>query len=232
MAVRPEAAFSGFGAGAVAWFEGLERDNTRTYFQATRDTYEDEVREPLTLLLEELSVESGGVVHVFRQHRDVRFSPDKSPYKTRTYGVVGPGAGSAAALYAAVSSSGLYAGTGYWRMAPDQLERFRAAVIEDGPGEALADAVASVEREGVEIAPPALKTAPRGFPRDHPRVALLRYKDMFAGRQLPPGPDLATRTALEHVAGVRRAARPLTGWLDEHVGPSTLPESERMGRRR
>jgi Conserved hypothetical protein (DUF2461) len=70
------------------------------------------------------------------------------------------------------------------------------------------------------LAPPALKTAPRGMPRDHPRVALLRYKDLIAGRRLAPGPALATREALDHVAATWRSARPLTAWLDEHVGAS------------
>ena len=210
-------AFDGFGAGAVAWFQGLERDNTRAYFKATRPAFDAEVRGPFELLLEELRGEFGGDVHVFRQHRDVRFSPDKSPYKTRTYGVLHtPGQGTA--LYAEVSARGVYAAAGYWRMASDQLARYRQAALADRPGEALAQAVATVEGAGLELAPPALKTAPRGLPRDHPRVALLRYKDLIAGRRLAPGPALATREALDHVAATWRAARPLTAWLDEHVG--------------
>jgi uncharacterized protein (TIGR02453 family) len=208
-----------FGPRAVAWFEGLERDNPRAYFQATRATFEEEVRAPFERLLDELGAELGGEVHVFGQHRDVRFSPEKSPYKTRTYGVVHSVPGSAAAFYAEISARGLYAAAGYWRMASDQLARYRAAVVDDGgPGAALADAVAEVQREGLALTPPALKTAPRGMPRDHPRVALLRYRDLVAGRRLGPGPKPATRAAREHVASTWRAARPLTAWLDEHVG--------------
>jgi uncharacterized protein (TIGR02453 family) len=211
------AAFDGFGAGAVAWFEGLERDNSRAYFKATRATYDDEVRGPFELLLAELSADFGGDVHVFRQHRDVRFSADKSPYKTRTYGLL-HAAGEANALYAEISARGVYAAAGYWRMASDQLERYRAAVLADHAGAALVATVRAVEDAGLELAPPALKTAPRGMPRDHPRVALLRYKDLIAGRRLAPGPALATREALDHVAATWRSARPLTAWLDEHVG--------------
>ena len=212
-----------FGAGAVAWFEGLERDNTRAYFAATRHTFDEEVRAPFERLLAELSAEFGGEVHVFRQHRDVRFSADKSPYKTRTYGILHSLPGSAAALYAELSARGLYAASGYYRMASDQLERYRAAVIDDAGGEALARAVAAVEGEGLELTPPALKTAPRGMPRDHPRVALLRYKDLIAGCRLGPGPELATPAARDHVASTWRAARPLVDWLDEHVGASAMP---------
>jgi uncharacterized protein (TIGR02453 family) len=210
-------AFDGFGAGAVAWFEGLERDNTREYFKATRATFDDDVRGPFELLLGELREEFGGEVHVFRQHRDVRFSADKSPYKTRTYGLL-HAAGAGGALYAEISARGVYAAAGYWRMASDQLERYRAAVLADAAGAALAEAVGAVERAGLELAPPALKTAPRGLPRDHPRVALLRYKDVIAGRRLAPGLALATREPLEHVAATWRSASPLTAWLDEHVG--------------
>jgi uncharacterized protein (TIGR02453 family) len=211
------ARFEGFGRGAVAWFEALERDNTREYFKATRTVYDDEVRGPFEGMLEELSGAFGGAVHVFRQHRDTRFAADKSPYKTRTYGLLhAPGEGNA--LYAEISARGLYAAAGYWHMAADQLARYRDAVLAD---DALVAAIDAVERTGLELAPPALKTAPRGMPRDHPRVALLRYKDLIAGRRLAPGPALATRAALEHVAATWRAARPLTAWLDEHVGPTT-----------
>jgi uncharacterized protein (TIGR02453 family) len=212
-----------FGAGAVAWFEGLERDNTRAYFAATRKTFEDEVRAPFERLLAQFSAEFGGEAHVFRQHRDVRFSADKSPYKTRTYGVLHSLPGSAAALYAELSARGLYAAAGYWRMASDQLQRYRAAVLDDAAGAALARAVAAVEGDGLELTPPALKTAPRGTPRDHPRVALLRYKDLIAGRRLEPGPQLETLAARDHVASTWRAARPLVAWLDEHVGASAMP---------
>jgi uncharacterized protein (TIGR02453 family) len=212
------AAFDGFGAGAVAWFEGLERDNTREYFRATRATFDGEVRGPFELLLTELSEELGGEMVVFRQHRDVRFSRDKSPYKTRTYGLLHTH-GEGNALYAEVSARGVYAASGYWRMGPDQLARYHSAVLHDGPGDALVAAVGAVERAGLELGPPALKTAPRGMPRDHPRVALLRYKDVIAGSRLAPGPALATRAALSHVTATWRAAGPLAAWLDEHVGP-------------
>jgi hypothetical protein len=81
--------FDGFPHEAFTWFEGLEAHNSKAYFTAHRDTYERAVRGPLEELLEAFADELGGRVKVFRQHRDIRFSPDKSPYKTRTYGVVG-----------------------------------------------------------------------------------------------------------------------------------------------
>jgi uncharacterized protein (TIGR02453 family) len=203
--------FSGFGAGAVAWFEGLQRDNSKAYFERTRRVFMEQVRGPFEDLLDELSVEFGGEPKVFRQHRDIRFSPDKSPYKTRTYGIVHDG--SARAWYASVSASGLYAASGYWRMDGGRLERYRAAVSDE-----LARLLADARAAGLELSPPALKTVPRGFARDHPHAALLRYKDVIAGRALAPGPALERRDALSFVADTWRAAEPLNAWLEAHVG--------------
>ena len=222
--------FSGFSADAFAWFAGLERDNSKAYFTASRDVYETQVREPLEELLEELTAEFGGVVKMFRQNRDVRFSPDKSPYKTTTYGILYevtvPGDG----LYAQLSARGLYAGTGYYRMARDQLERYREAVAGDS-GAGLEAAAAAAEATGLELAGDGLRTAPRGFPRDHPRIELLRRKALIAGRAAPGKGGLDRDTALAHVAGTWRAAEPINAWLDAHVGPSRLPPEERWGRR-
>jgi uncharacterized protein (TIGR02453 family) len=206
--------FRGFPREAFEWFAGLERDNSPAYFTATRELYERAVRGGLEAMLEELAEEFGGPVKVFRQQRDLRFSPDRSPYKTRTYGLVG------GRLYAQISASGLYAGTGYHQMTPDQLGRYRAAVADDRAGPALADAVA---HSGLEIAGEVLRTAPRGYPRDHPRIELLRRKALIAGRPLAAGDGIPRDAALAHVAGAWRAAAPLNAWLDEHVGAPAEP---------
>jgi len=80
--------FEGFGSPVFAWFAGLEQDNTKAYFTATRERYETEVRGALEALLTELGDELRGQMRVFRQQRDLRFTADRTPYKTRTYGVV------------------------------------------------------------------------------------------------------------------------------------------------
>src|SRR4051794_16320806 len=100
--------FAGFAPAAFTWFAGLESDNTKTWFAAHRETYETVVRGALEALLDELADElGGGSVKLFRQHRDTRFSQDKSPYKTRTYGVIGNRPGSHASLFLQVSRTGL-----------------------------------------------------------------------------------------------------------------------------
>jgi uncharacterized protein (TIGR02453 family) len=231
--VRPRSAiirqvsFPGFAPAVFEWFSGLERDNSKAYFTATRPFYEDAVRGGMEGLLDELAVTFGGDARVFRQQRDIRFTPDKSPYKTRTYGVL---QGAPSSFYAELSARGLYAGSGYYRLARDQLDRFRSAIDDERTGPALAEAAAAVEGAGLELAGASLQTAPRGFPREHPRIELLRRKALFAGLRTAPGRAGIDRdAALEHVAGAWTAAEPLNAWLHAHVGPTVLEDA---GRRR
>src|SRR5436305_8836613 len=123
--------FEGFGPTVREWFKGLEADNTRQYFAATRDFFEESVRGQMEALLTELSQTFGGELKMFRQNRDIRFSPDKSPYKTNTYGILFGSDIAPHGLYASVSAHGLVAGSGYHAMARDQLERYRDHVVHD-----------------------------------------------------------------------------------------------------
>jgi uncharacterized protein (TIGR02453 family) len=207
-------AFDGFSADSFAWFAGLEADNSKAWFTAHRETYDRAVRGALEALLEELADEFGGYVKLFRQNRDIRFSRDKSPYKTRTYGVILERPDSRAPLYAEISRPGLFAGSGYHMLDAAQLERFRDAVTDDRSGPELERAIAGIETFGE-----ALKTAPRGYPRDHPRVKLLRHKSLVAGSRLAPWANRIGRdAALDHVRGTWNACAPMNAWLDAHVG--------------
>jgi uncharacterized protein (TIGR02453 family) len=221
-----DAGFRGFGPEVFEWFAGLERDNSKAYFAATRDRYEADVRGGLQAMLEELSESFGGEVKLFRQQRNLRFAPAGSPpYKTRTYGLLHGVRGPAAGLYAQLSAHGLYAGTGYHQLARDQLERFRARVADEGSGAPLAEVVAAARARGLDVVGESLRSAPRGYARDHPRIELLRHKALVAGRSLPGAAGIGRDEALEHVAGTWRAAEPLNAWLDEHVGASAIAPS-------
>jgi uncharacterized protein (TIGR02453 family) len=170
-------------------------------------------------------------VKMFRQHRDIRFSADKSPYKTTTYGLIVGGPDSLASLYAQLSRRGLFAGTGYHFLAADQLTRFRDAIADDATGPGLERAIAGAEAAGLETFGDALKTAPRGYARDHPRVRLLRHKSLIAGRRLDPGATgIARNAALRHTRTTWDACAPINAWLDEHVGASRIPVATRYGR--
>jgi uncharacterized protein (DUF2461 family) len=222
--------FPGFSAWVFEWFAGLERDNSREYFNATRERYEVDVRTALTLMLQELRGEFGGTVRVFRQQNDMRFSP-AVPYKTRTYGGLDFEAPVKARLYADISRRGLYAGTGYQRLASDQLSRYRNAVVDDQCGADLAQAVVTAQDAGLEFITDSLAIVPRGYPRDHPQAERLKLRSLLVGRLMTGTPGISRDDALEHVAGTWRAAAPLTSWLDGHVGPSTLPQRGRWTQR-
>ncbi len=223
--------FDGFPPEAFAWFAGLEADNSKAWFTAHRETYDRAVRGALEAMLEELAAELGGGVRMFRQNRDVRFSADKSPYKTTTYGLIVERPDGLPSLYAQLSARGLYAGAGYHVMAADQLTRFREAIVDDAAGPSLERAIAGAEAAGIEVFGDALKTAPRGYPRDHPRVRLLRHKALGAGRRLEAaGGGLPGPRALEHARTTWAGCGPLTAWLDEHVGPSQVTDESRWRR--
>ena len=114
--------FEGFGDGAVEFFEGLEADNSKAYWADNLALYREHVRGPMEALLAELEPEFAagfGKGKVFRPHRDVRFSKDKSPYKTHCGAVVEQGRGGGA-YYVEVSADGLLVAGGCFHTEPDQ----------------------------------------------------------------------------------------------------------------
>src|SRR5690606_20019517 len=117
--------------------------------------------------------------------------------------------------YVQVSATGLFIGAGLYHPAPDQLERLRAAVERDRSGKALEAAIAAVRRSRLEVGPggpPPLKTAPRGYDRDHPRIELLRWKGCIASKDLGDPAWIHTARAVNEVAKGWERARPLTDW--------------------
>ena len=213
-------AFRGWPAEALEFFEGLEADNSKSYWQRNKDVYESLVRAPMEALLKELASE-WGEGRIFRPYRDIRFSSDKSPYKTNIAASIGDS-------YVSLDADGLGAGSGMYEMAPDQLERYRAAVSEDRSGGQLVGVVAKVRAAGVEVTGhDVLKTAPKGYPKDHPRIELLRHKGLITWREWPAAAWLGTRRAKDRLVEFFRVSKPLNDWLRSHVGPSRLPERRR-----
>jgi len=224
--------FTGFPAEAFSFYERLAADNTRSFWLANKDTYTTCIRQPMEELLAEL--EPFGPFHVFRPNKDVRFSKDKTPYKDHI-GAFGESEGGAG-HYVHLSADGMFAGSGYYHMAPDQLERFRAAVDLPALGEEIERLTDAVERNGLKLgAMESVKTAPRGYPKDHPRIALLRRKGLIASREWPRAAWMSTKQVVSRVREAWSAASDMNAWLDQHVGPSTIApdesELERMGRR-
>jgi uncharacterized protein (TIGR02453 family) len=205
--------FSGWSPDAVEFFEGLRDDNTKAYWSAHKEFYEASVRRPMAELLEDLSGEFGPG-RIARPYRDVRFRADKSPYKTEIYATLDRGG------YVRFSAEGLTAALGYYMMTAAQLERYRQAVDDETRGTQLAGLVERLRGESFQVGGgQTLKNAPRGYPRDHPRIDLLRCKGLICWRQWPPGPWLYSAQAKGRVADFLRAAAPLHHWLDQQVGP-------------
>jgi uncharacterized protein (TIGR02453 family) len=212
--------FQGWPEEALEFYEGLEADNSRAYWTEHKATYEDCVLGPMSELVDELAPEFGPG-KIFRPYRDVRFSKDKSPYKTAIGAVVGDG-------YVQLSARGLAAGNGIYGMAPDQLERYREAVAADRTGAELAAVIGRVRGQRIEVhGRDVLKTAPRGYPADHPRIELLRYKGLVAWQEWPVEDWLTTAGAKQRVTGFLGATRPLATWLADHVGDSRLADGRR-----
>ena len=215
--------FKGFPPAAFEFYEQLEADNTRAFWQANKPTYEDSVRAPMVALCAEL--EDYGPFHLFRPYNDLRFAKNRPPYKTHQ-GAFGESEGGSG-YYVHLGADGILAGCGYYSMARDQLERFRAAVDADATGKEIADVVASLTTAGHGVgAIDELKSAPRGYPKDHPRIDLIRRKGLMTSRQWKPARWMHTAKAIDKVRETWTDAAPLCDWLDAHVGPSTLPPDD------
>lgn len=216
--------FRGWPEEAFEFYAELELNNQRSWWQAHRDVYEVAVRAPFETVMDAVEDEFG-TMRMFRPNRDVRFSKDKSPYKTAAAAMTESEGGSA--YYVQISSEGLFVGAGMYHMATDQLERFRSALLDDRQGSAIAGIADDLEATGFEIgAIDTLKTAPRGWPKDHPRTALARRKGLMMGRTFPRAKWQSTSRALDRITGVWHSAEAMVEWLDTRVGPSTLPPPE------
>jgi uncharacterized protein (TIGR02453 family) len=211
-------AFRGWPEEALDFFEGLEADNSKTYWQQNKSVYEEIVRKPMEELLAELSKEFGDG-KIFRPYRDIRFSADKSPYKTHMGATLAKGG------YIQLSSSGLGCGSGMYVMASDQLERFRSAVDDARKGKQIEGIVSKLRSSGIEVsAHDELKTAPKGYAKEHPRIELLRLKGLISWKSWPVGAWLGTAKAKERVVAFLRSSKPLNDWLNRNVGPSSQPQ--------
>ncbi len=210
--------FPGFGDGAVEFYDGLEVDNSKAYWQAHKAIYEDAVKAPMVELLAELA-DAYGEPKIFRPNRDIRFSADKSPYKTAIAATLG------ARGYVQLSAAGLGVGCGMFHMAPDQLARFRAAIDSDPAGANLVKLVDAAKQAGIDVtAHDSLKSAPRGYAKDHPRIELLRHKGFVTWREWPVSAWLATAKAKTRVVDFLDASQPMHDWLNHHVGPTTMAD--------
>lgn len=214
-------AFKGWTAAAIEFFEELESDNSKAYWQAHKAIYDEKVRRPMEELLVELAPEFGEG-KIFRPNRDVRFSADKSPYKTAIAATLAKGG------YVSFSADGLGVGSGMYRPMADQLERLRRSIVDDRKGAELEKLVKHVRAKGIDVsAHEELKTAPKGYPKDHPRIELLRMKGLIVWKQWPIAAWLGTAKVKPRIVDLLHEAEPINAWLAKNVGDTTMPTDRR-----
>ncbi len=205
--------FTGFPVAALDFYDDLEVDNTKSFWEAHKGVYAESVRAPMVALTAELAQEFGAA-KVFRPYRDVRFSKDKTPYKTHQGAFVG--VGPATGWYVELAAPGVRVGGGTYEMAGPRLAAVREAMVDDRAGAVLQRILRGLERGGFEIDGERLKTAPRGYDRDHPRIELLRMKTIVAMRSYGFEPVIHTAELVERVRQDWRRLRPLVNWLEEY----------------
>jgi uncharacterized protein (TIGR02453 family) len=201
-------AFRGWTEDFQRFFIGLELDNSKRYFEANRKLYLEHVKGPLEALLADLEPEFGKG-KISRPNRDIRFSSDKSPYKTRIYATVERGG------YVSIDAKGLNVGAGHYDMDKDQLDAYRAAVVADVTGSPLLAIVHKLEAGGYEVGGEELKRTPAGLPADHPRARLLRHKRLYVWKSFGLQPWLGSAKAKDRVTEAWRDALPLMEWTGQ-----------------
>lgn len=202
--------FSGFPVAALDFYDDLELDNTKSFWAAHKHVWEESVRRPMEALVAGLA-EEFGPAKVFRPYRDVRFAKDKTPYKNHQGAFVA--AGPSTGWYVEVGAPGVRVSVGLYRADGPTLAAFREAVAHDRTGPEVEKLLVALERRGWTIGGDRLKTTPRGYTADHPRIELLRHRALTASRSYGFEPFVHTPELADKVRRDWRDARGLVEWL-------------------
>ncbi|MGI9156787.1 MAG: DUF2461 domain-containing protein [Marmoricola sp.] len=206
--------FQGFPTAALDFYDDLEMDNTRAFWEAHRETYDESVRAPMIALTDALAKEFG-TAKIFRPYRDVRFAKDKTPYKTAQGAIiqVAPATG----WYVQISAPGVRTSGGFYHAEAADIARIRDGIHDDRTGAELDKMLTSLQRKGFELTGEKLKTSPRGYDADHPRIDLLRHKTMTLSRSYGFEPVIHTPDLLDRIRKDWRTLRPFLDWLTQRL---------------
>jgi uncharacterized protein (TIGR02453 family) len=207
--------FTGFTEAALDFYDDRELDNTKSFWEAHKDVYLTSVRAPMSALTAALESDFG-TAKVFRPFRDVRFAKDKTPYKTNQGAFVG--AGPACGWYVEIAARGVRTGAGFYDASATDLGRIRASIADETKGKQLQKILAKLERAGFEVGGDRLKTSPRGYAADHPRIELLRHRSLTVLKDYGFEPIIHTPELLDAVRADWTAARPLVEWVSARLG--------------
>jgi len=222
-------AFSGFDKGQVAFFKQLAAKQDREWFKEHKDRYLSLAERPMKELFDALQPSLArqykgfalALPKHFRIYRDVRFSKDKSPFKTHVAAMIalkgGEEEGAPAALYMHLGLHD-YAGAGHWHLPPDKLARYRKLVADEKTGRELQKRVEALGRKGFKVESfESTKRVPPGFPPDHPRAELLKRKGLgISFPKIPPAVRFSSKLAAWLAARSAEAASLVT-WVEERL---------------
>jgi uncharacterized protein (TIGR02453 family) len=203
--------FTGFPEAALDFYDDLEMDNTKSFWEAHKEIYADSVKAPMMALTAALEPEFG-TAKIFRPYRDVRFAKDKTPYKTHQGAFVG--VGPATGWYLQLGAAGVRVGAGYYEASSARLAAIRSAIDNEHTGAALGRLLDELRSDGWSVGGEQLKTSPRGYDADHPRIELLRHKSLTVGKDYGFGDDIRQPGLVEKIREDWRTAHPLITWLN------------------
>jgi len=223
-------AFSGFRKEQVTFFRQLAAKQDREWFKENKDRYQALAEAPMKELFDDLQPALARQYKGFklkppkhfRIYRDVRFSKDKSPFKTGSSAVIGMQGseeeGPAAALYAHFGVQD-YAGAGHWHLPSGKIERYRRLIADDRTGRELQKRVDALKKKGFKIESfEATKRVPPGFRPDHPRAELLKLKGLgISFPKIPAAVRFSPRLAAWLKARSAEAAALVT-WVEGRLG--------------
>jgi uncharacterized protein (TIGR02453 family) len=212
---EPPLGFTGFTEAALDFYDDLEIDNTKSFWEAHKDVYQTSVKAPITALVTALEQEFGAA-KVFRPFRDVRFAKDKTPYKTHQGAYVG--VGPACGWYVEIAARGVRTGAGFYDASASDLGRIRASIANKLTGDQLGKILAKLKRSGFTVGGDRLKTSPRGYDADHPRIELLRHRSLTVTKDYGFEPIIHTPEFVDAVRADWKAARPLVEWVAARLG--------------
>jgi uncharacterized protein (TIGR02453 family) len=229
--------FPGFSRGALTFLRQLKRNNRREWFQANRETYDREVLEPLKLLVEEVDVRFGHFApeyigdpkrSIFRIHRDVRFSKDKSPYKTHAaswfkhrnagHGVGSETHGGGAGFYFHLEPGGSLVAGGIWMPPRPTLNRLRDSIATKPAAFEKSMSAPAFKRRFGKLSEEAMLTRlPRGFAPGHPAERWLRYQSFTVHAMLSDA-EVLDRRVVDRVERDFKTMLPFVRWLNSSLG--------------
>ena len=226
-----------FASATLRFLRGLAAHNTKPWFEAHRDEYEAVVKAPMQALIEEMDVRLARFApeivgdpkrSMFRIYRDIRFSADKSPYKTHascwfyhrdgSRGVGREAEGAGAGFYFQIAPGESFSGGGMWMPPKDALSKIREAIAENPRAfEKIARDPKLQRRFGGLDEEAVLKRVPRGFAPDHPAAEWLKFQSFVSGRRLTDTQAVGGKL-VELLVGDFTVLLPLVRWINGTLG--------------